>query len=587
MIFITQKFMNKIFQTPSQKANIGYSGFPMDNLLKFSSSVGELLPVYYDVLQPGDKVTCDYQLKTRTMELASAAMMSITEHVDWFFVPITQLYSIFGDWFNDIQDFKTSLVDVSGSRSHGIPYFSAAEFDKVLSIVATLPDNIGMGLTNTDSLGTGFRLMDLLGIPASYLYENADDAADSSGFPVNNLQTAICPLLFCAYQKIWFDYYRLSDRTANDPRAYNLDQFYTSGSITWDNYQESVSQMFSLRYRPWKRNFYTSLYTSPLFGSKSLGAFDPSSNDDYYIQAFQQWVVNSPNHTLLPDSVNPTSVQSDVRFGVTSDFRADLKAVTSPTSIRTSFAVQKLLEVTRRAGKHVDDQTLAHFGIKPPSGISGEVMFLGHNSSVINIGDVISTAATSDAELGQIGGKGYGFGKGSKIKFTAPCHGILMALYSAEPEMDFTAVGLDKFNLLFNRSDWPSPEFDNLGMQPLFLYQADYPTICKNPNSTPISTQLGWQHRWSEWKTKYNRVTGSLARSLAYWSPQTIFNTNNVRGFYVDPHYLNDVMLVNYEFDASELREGLDPYRTDPLIHEMYLDVQKASKMSTYGLESL
>ena len=56
---------------PNHVAKIGYNGFDMGHSLKFSSTVGELLPVYYDILQPGDKVSLKSTIKTRTMPLES------------------------------------------------------------------------------------------------------------------------------------------------------------------------------------------------------------------------------------------------------------------------------------------------------------------------------------------------------------------------------------------------------------------------------------------------------------------------------------------------------------------------------------
>lgn len=575
--------MNNLFKNPSHKAQIGYNGFPMDSLLKFTSTVGELLPVYYDILQPGDKVTCDYQLKTRTMELASAAMMSVTENVDWFFVPMNQIYQFFGDWYFGIQDFKTSFADLSGPQQTALPFLSKAEFQKLLTNCQAYPDFLvdGGSLTNHELVGTSYRLLDMLGTAASFLLENSP--TPQSGLSVPEVPMGFCPIFACAYQKIWFDYYRLSDRTANDPHAYNLDRFSSSAAIDASTESLTLAKMISLRYRPWKRNFFTSLYTSPLFGGGSVGAFSEADGDNYLLDSYHQWLFNSASGVysslIQPDGdgniVEPSALVNRV-------------TETSPTAARSAFALQKLLEITRRSGKHFDDQTLAHFGIKPNTGISGEVMFLGHNESVINIGDVISMADTEAAPLGKIGGKGYGFGKGSSIKFTAPTHGILMAVYSAEPEQDFTAVGYDKLNALMNRADWFTPEFDNLGMQPLFLYQCDAPASVYERDLSP-SDIIGWQYRFSELKCKYNRVLGGFARDLAYWTPQTIFNSNHPSSFYVNPKYLDSVMLVPYNFKVTEglHTDGYDPYKYDPLIHELFIDVKKASKMSTYGLEQL
>lgn len=259
--------------------------------------------------------------------------------------------------------------------------------------------------------------------------------------------------------------------------------------------------------------------------------------------------------------------------------------------------MHKLLEVTRRAGKTYDAQTLAHFGVSVPDGIDGRVYYLGANHSEVKIGDVIATSDgtassggnTSTSVLGQIAGKGYGFSDGNTIKFTAKCHGIFLAIYSCEVDSYYPAAGLDKFHQLIEQSSWYRPEFDNLGMQPLFNSQYNF-----DETGNEI---IGWQYRFSEYKTKYDIVHGGLSSngltdsssqgSLKYWVPQVdTFTTQggSLQSFYVSPSALDDVMLVRYNPSSTNYNSL---FNTDPLLHDIYFNCKKASKMSTYGLEQL
>ena len=101
--------MSSLLSNPSHRAKIGYNGFDMSNYLKFSSSVGQLLPVYYDILSPDDKVSLQAQIKTRTMELESAAMCQLNEYLEWFFVPMNQLSHAFGSILYNISDLDSSF----------------------------------------------------------------------------------------------------------------------------------------------------------------------------------------------------------------------------------------------------------------------------------------------------------------------------------------------------------------------------------------------------------------------------------------------------------------------------------------------
>ena len=124
--------MTNILKNPSFSAANGYNGFDMSKYLKFSSSVGHILPVYFDFLQPGDKITAKSTLKTRTMVLDSAAMVQIEEHLDWFFVPMEQLYHFFNEFYYGIQDFRTDFA-ASSSISQYYPYFKYNDLITFLS----------------------------------------------------------------------------------------------------------------------------------------------------------------------------------------------------------------------------------------------------------------------------------------------------------------------------------------------------------------------------------------------------------------------------------------------------------------------
>lgn len=619
--------MANVLKNPQHVAKIGYQGFDLSKLVKFSSTVGELLPKYYTLCQPGDKFTMSAILKTRTMNLDSAAMCSIKEHLDWFFVPMEQLYKPFGSWYYGIQDIQSDMYDLN-SFNNDLPMVETTTLNRILKENQTIerfPDYTRgyfyNGGDQNDSITCDYyRLLDCF-LPFSAIRSYGLTGA-RPGVPIDQNNTpgfvnAINPMFLCAYQKIYMDYYRLSDREENDPSCYNLDSFYETGVVPFERF----CLMMKMRYRAWAKDFFTNIQISPLFGAASPSALIPQDNliNNANIYQVNQWLtalrsVVPVNPDNVRDDITPTSLGSERIVG-NDPLGQTLYTEFSPANIRTMFAAEKLLEITRRAGKHYDKQTLAHFGVDVPTGISGEVSFIGSQESVIQIGDVISTAGTEDTELGQVGGKGYGYGQGRELHFTAPCHGILMCIYSAEPEVDYTDYGLNKLHTLISRADWFSPEYDDLGMQPLYAYQSRYSKVSADKEEQALlenSRILGWQWRYSELKKDYNVVQGALADygSLYYWttSRKGIVDSS-LKNFLINPQYLNTIMhtAVQYVYRSQSdyWPEGDDEpessvelyvtpenwfrtlYNHDPLIHELYFDVKKASKMSTYGLPSL
>ena len=95
---------------------------------------------------------------------------------------------------------------------------------------------------------------------------------------------------------------------------------------------------------------------------------------------------------------------------------------------------EKLAMITGRARKTYDAQVLAHFGVKVPHDPKHDIAFIGQDTYDLKVGEVTSLSSTSEAGLGDLAGKGLGSGQSKGHKFTAPCHGIVMTIFSIEPK---------------------------------------------------------------------------------------------------------------------------------------------------------
>lgn len=618
--------MANINSNPTFRGSVGYRDFKMDQHLEFSSTVAQLLPVYYDVLSPGDKVHASAYMKTRTMPLESAAFARINEHLEWFFVPLHQLYKPFGAFYYGIQDLDSSMYEqlqgyIQGGQqpayndkrvwmSSRFPYI---KYERFLHLCQNFRNSlVDRTLMNEQVWTQMCRLMSHLGINEKLFMEFTSTAEE----PTFN-SFSFTPLLACAYQKIFMDHYRDSDRLDNDPACYSLDIFFeqlTDGDIIdyvhqyktgeeWD----WIKKFFTMRYRPIKKDFMTNLFPMPVFGASSASAmlFQSPNGTNTTLQKVNQWLTNlgsvntrtqgSPTNTGTVNPVDGGTTSVIPNRNTTSSNALNISEM-NQANIRALFATDKLLEVTRRSGKHYDAQTLAHFGVNVPDTIEGQSFRLGGSSQQIVIGDVVSTSNTDDgalgSPLGEVAGKGYGASGHDRISFQAPCHGVLMCIYSAAPVLDYYQQGLDKLNTLIEKSDWFVPEFDNLGMQPMFQYQTNLQNGAQGASKN--AQILGWQYRYMELKQKINRIIGALQHTQKHWTVGR--NSSDVGGtsankFYHDPASLNSIVEYDYlkGFDetGAVVATASELYERDPLIHEVQFDVTKASKMSTYGLMEL
>ena len=575
--------MASIYSNPDYVAKLPKTGFPHFQPINYSSIPGALVPTYCCDLLPGEKISGDISQFTRTRELETAAMTDIDEFVDFFFVPAKKIYSIFGEWFFNIDDNPTALrPSVNEGRVKYLPSVSAARLHNVF-------------VTANDAAYQAYQDHDISSLWEYYQFDTPSNGmirllshmrfdvftlfdSDQIAFSQRDRLWNIPLLPFLAYQAIYYDYYRDSNWQSNDVQAYNIDDWLTTLSqdtIT----DERLLKIFKLQYRRQNSDYYVNTKPSPLQNATSMLNIDgvretallavndwlsPAGLSFDFVQkegARTAVTMGSPIpadgiddselsisgdggeigsysglfETEARDHVTSASVYQGINFNKAADesygtlhygeenklltlntqISGDvlspdgtidtlsvnglsralgaLKSSISSNGVRVMFALEKLAKITARAGKHYDDQVLAHFGYKVPKGVSNEVYYVGGAHGEIHIGEVISPSTTEGSVAGEIVGKGYGGVKNGHVDFVAPCHGYFFAIYSSAPRRTYTPKGSPKEYSQFEREDFVQPELMDLGMQPLFDTE-----FC--PNANDSDTIMGWQWRYQERK---------------------------------------------------------------------------------------
>lgn len=593
--------MNKVFTQPTYTNRQGYSGFPMDHFINFTSVCGYLIPIYCDILDPGDKVKIDNLIRTTTQPFTKPAMATMLERVEWFAVPIDQLYKPFSAKYYGINDLSSDFFRVRPS-SDNLPFFTKAYLHTKLKSLPPLPPEQMDIPVSTPSFAMAKRLMDAFG----YTRELGDPSIDDG----DTFAGSVSALFPAAYQKIWFDHYRLTDWDANDPQAFNLDSFFGTEDIGISD-PTRFDKLYMLRRRPYALDYFTSMIPSPLVGKDSVSMLGSDINKvSQWLTGLTDVMTGSPSNlsnsnsqsgTVNLDNSNPSSVgfkrvsPADSTAAIRTAF-ADLSSTINAPNIRSMFAVEKLLEVTRRAKKHYDMQTLAHFGIDVPKGLAGECFKLGTFENYIQIGEVVSTADTVNGSdglsLGTRAGNGNSNNRNSRrdpIHFEAKCHCVLMGIYSCEPMMNYTNAGTMALQELTSASQFFKMEFDSLGEQPVFLHELrDYSfTPGSGSPGAPLNSVLGWIKRYQQFKAKYNRSFGGCGTDFfAEWAlnRQDISKTGISKNFfYVWPTDVNNILQSQYADDYTFDTMFSDDY----FINNIYFDIVKTSKKSVYGVPNL
>ena len=617
--------MSKLDKMPNFSSAKSKSPHDMSHDFAFTQACGHLLPVESDILLPGDSIECKFFYNIRNqLPFEKPAGIDFDFHTDYFFVPMELLYKPFAsviyqqrnEWSSNFQDandltnkqFVLPVLDMAGI------YQSIFLYKNVPSDYNRLPTSEGF---QKECIGNSMnRLFDMLGLPCF-----DDVCVAKSTQPVIPM---IFPWQLLAYQCIFQNYFRLEEyeqlRT-----IFNFDKYYQNAYVSL-----SASQAFelcSLRCRPLYKDYFTSVKRNPMLNDLNI-------NISSQLLAGVDWTkrfVNSENYInfggLSQSSggniLNTTLDLGGITFGDLANVaETDLTEtnnsgfVNSVNQLRSLFAMEKLLYVTNRAKKNYDAQTLAHFGIKVPHDVKHEITHIGHEVNTMRIGEVTSLADTSGAALGSYAGKGFCSNAGSKekpLRFTAPCHGVFMVLFSCIPRVYYDVDFLKK-NMVQSPADFYQPEFDNLGMQPIFRMEIEpfYLANGSNPNhqignglNSSFETEvLGWQYRYEEKKRQFNRTSKAFRNgSLLPWmlrvqDPLSNFTNYEVdttdsvvskqirplRNLYCTPNITDGIFSANYQHAFTSV-ESL--YVTDPFMVNSRVHYKKLSIMSVYSMPKL
>lgn len=634
------------FKLPTPHPTLSRNGFDLSSRRIFSAPAGALLPVLTQEVNPGEHFSISVQDLVRTQPLNTAAFARCKEYYHFFFVPYRALWSSSDRFFagvtngdrsfRDPKDLKGDISSFSAVPK-SVPSFDLLKFLDALGSEQSRgnahnggnnPYEVPYSKEKTPIPGTrssagadhdgnrdhdfnfrdyyrlddskpfdaskdpnkdvhgysyaygAYRLMNLLEYGVSsdgrmilpyYDDKNKKLSNRYVYFPITldknkELLTlksyhvsAFRPL---AYQRIYNDFYRNQQWEKADPTCFNVDYLYNGGLM--DN--KEVSNLFNLRYRYWQKDWLTSALPSVLY---------------------TEGIFHLPTYTngLQNPSISSSSVEV-----------ADMAAF-SVADIKSAFALEKMLEATRRAnGLDYSSQIAAHYGFKVPESRRDCAQFIGGFDNTVAISEVISTAngtavdpttkASSPSVTGQMFGKGIGSMNSGKINFDVKEHGLIMCIYSIAPQVDYNAEFMNPFNRKLDRMEYFQPEFQNLGLQPIL--QSD---LCFTTNTDVNNGILGYTSRYAEYKNSRDLVFGEFQSfgSLSAWTTPRM-NTYTYKGddkkqqsflslrnFMIDPKVLDPIFSFNYDGRTM----------TDQFMINSYFDIKAVRPMSVVGSMNL
>jgi hypothetical protein len=132
--------------------------------------------------------------------------------------------------------------------------------------------------------------------------------------------------------------------------------------------------------------------------------------------------------------------------------------------------------------------------------------FINAQDSGIKISDVVATAATADAKLGQYGGRGIGVGN-FQFSFKTNRHGYMIILSAIVPEAGYINAPVHE-NEAISFETMYNPEFDGLAYEAV-----QKKNLVGSPlvNDKTYADTFGFLPTYSQWKFMTNKANGDFS----------------------------------------------------------------------------
>lgn len=616
-----------LFNMSAVKNHPRRSGFDLSNRVCFTSKAGELLPVFWDIVYPGDSFKINTQLFTRTQPLNTAAYTRIREYLDFYFVPLRLINKNLPTALMQMQDNPVQATGLSSNKvvTTDIPwipvnapgtYGSLTAFSDVRNSSSDTSTPAIENLLGFDSVTQSAKLLMYLrygNFLSSVVSDKHKSLGLSTSLDLRNSETSstgftsmhILPL--AAYQKVYADFFRFTQWEKNQPYTYNFD-WYSGGNVLASLTSLSLAKkyysddnLFTLRYANWPKDMFMGVMPDSQLGDVSIvdasgseGTFPVGLLDvnDGTMRAGLLAHSNSAPAEQSPLEMRTSSIlAANTTYGVYAQRAAGLASSFSVLQLRMAEAVQKYREVSQFADQDARGQIMAHFGVSLSPVLSDKCVYLGGSSSNIDLSEVVNTNLTGD-NVAEIAGKGVGTGQGS-FSGNFDEYGIIIGIYHSVPLLDYVVTGQPQNLLYTNTADLPFPEFDSIGMQTIqFGRFVNSKSISWTSGVDYRIQTMGYLPRFFDVKTRYDEVLGAFRSTLKNWvapldpsyvsqwlkssvtSSGTLTLNLNYGFFKVNPRVLDSIF--NVKCDST-----ID---TDQFLTALYMDIKAVRNFDYDGM---
>ena len=362
----------------------------------------------------------------------------------------------------------------------------------------------------------------------------------------NSPNLSLFPLL--AYHKICNDHYRNEKWQPFEPWTCNIDYLGPGDNMNAKNFIQSstfntlMTSIIDLENSNLPIDYFTSVLPRAQYGDESAVPVGLNNTDALFrikdaadgtkgavfggssyttgdsLQKANSDPVPAHGGYVAPVRTASTGLQL---VGFSGNLTADASMKIS--ALRSATALQKYKEIQNSNDPDFASQVLAHFGIKPK--VDSRVsVFIGGDDKTLSINPQVNTNFQNGGEP-EI--KAIGIGDLSAgCKFTSTTYGMIIGIYRAIPQLDYSHVGIDRNLFKTDASDFPIPELDSIGMQTQYRCELSAPLIGLCDPLVPyeyqtgpldMSVTYGYSPRYAELKSARDYYEGGFCGTYSTW----------------------------------------------------------------------
>ena len=501
---------NKVLEKAKVSIPSGRSAFDMSQERSFTSLCGCIDVPYCQPFVAGTKGTINRVNFTRTAQVISPAFHRVTEHYDFFIVPLHSLWSQWENWKLNLNDLKNTAV-VPWDSTNNIPDL-ALPLNSPRMNYLYLGDRLGYNpsqvsvATFANKFNHLIKLCDSLRLGAQVVCQSLPSQ------PQNFVESLFMP---AAFQKCYFEHYRNTVYEANNPYAYNLDWLYDGvhngllnpncPSGTPQTQDDFVArELFAPRYVNYRNDAFHNIYPA-------LNYISPSAGQPVGLWRLPSTVGGLGNQGV---SNGQAYLSSAMNGQISPSINSGLNTVSQQMSvsvqqIRAIFALDKLMRAAAYAPKHVREQFKAQYGVDGVEDFDMISERIGSFQSTVQFQEVTNMTESVNVRLGALGAKGLGGSDRDKpIHFYCKYDSIVICMHYFLPRARYDSYGIHPWNTKIAREDFYIKAFENLGLRPFYRYNLQAAV------SSNFTQQIGWTVPNSEYKILPDLNFGAFKESF-------------------------------------------------------------------------